>query len=278
MNKKVSPMIFNADMVRALLAGNKTQTRRPINEYKYGIDFLGGQGCSRNDPKNWGAEDGGRGGICYLELTDGAARFNDYQLKRPFGGKGDLIYVRETWRIGAWTEDQEVAVDYIADNSCNRQWLQVSDEDMFVRLYEQSSDDAEKAGADMDEGGMYHWEPGEAPCRHRPSIHMPRWASRLTLRITDVRVERAQDISKEDAKAEGIFQENHFWRDTEYPLPDVAYRPFKDSEYRYSCPIQAYEDLWNSLYNSWDDNPWVWVYTFKVIRQNVDAVIAQEDK
>lgn len=246
MNKKVSPMIFNGDMVRALLAGNKTQTRWPINEYKYGIDFLGGQGCSRNDPKNWGAEDGGRGGICYLELTDGAARFNDYQLKRPFGGKGDLIYVREAFTIVPRTAYR-----------CS-----------------EGVDQLDKPGCDHDAAIFRAGWDRSPPGKWKPSTNMPRWASRLTLRITDVRVERVQDIGGSDALAEGI--ERSDWKCACDPYRNYGH-PRMSPGKNYSSPAASYASLWDSLYNNWDDNPWVWVYTFKVIRQNVDALITQED-
>lgn len=100
-----------------------------------------------------------------------------------------------------------------------------------------------------------------------PSIHMPRWASRILLEITNVRVERLNDVSHSDAVSEGIYGEYHRWRDPEYPLADIAYRPSENSKYRYSDARQAYEDLWESIngQGSWDLNPWVWVVEFKRI-------------
>lgn len=117
--------------------------------------------------------------------------------------------------------------------------------------------------------------------KKQPSIHMPRWASRLTLEITDVRVERLQDISEEDAEAEGI---------------EYAIRPFGDwklipgiwdfeglvNDGEQRCdppPAIKYAYLWNSINakagTRWADNPWVWVLTFAVHHANVDTVIAQ---
>lgn len=96
---------------------------------------------------------------------------------------------------------------------------------------------------------------------------MPRWASRITLEITDVRVQRLHEISRGDAIAEGLHSYPHVWRDPEYPLPDIAYEPFQGAPHRYSDPAQAYEDLWNTINSAgaWAANPWVWALTFKRI-------------
>lgn len=93
--------------------------------------------------------------------------------------------------------------------------------------------------------------------RWRPSIHMPRWASRLTLRVTDVRVERVQDITEDDARAEGITGPHNVG----YP----AFHLPGDSKPRYSRAAAAFEDLWSDTYGaeSWAANPWVWVVSFE---------------
>lgn len=98
------------------------------------------------------------------------------------------------------------------------------------------------------------WEPGNAPTHWRPSIHMPRWASRLTLEVTGVRVERLNDISEADAKAEGVdhelaFHEGLLGRTVEGRPADAMW----------------FEALWESINGdgSWAANPWVWVISFK---------------
>lgn len=111
------------------------------------------------------------------------------------------------------------------------------------------------------------------PLKWTPSIHMPRWASRINLEITAVRVERLQDISEEDAIAEGIscigcttcdddgYQ--NYWRDYSHPLKDGGWA------YSISDPVTSFSTLWNSTAKSgekWDDNPYVWVYEFKVVK------------
>ncbi len=184
-------MIFNAEMVRALLDGRKTQTRRPVK-----FPVL---------DKNLGCELAGN------ELA-GELSAGNY-LNSAFGKPGDRIWVRETW--ARYNIDQN------------------------------SHDIAYRATTPAD------W-PEEG--RWRPSIHMPRWASRILLEITDVRVERLNAISQENAQAEGM--ELTGWRPT-YSDPD--------SGGEVMTPYDNFAELWSSIYGdeSWKANPWVWVIEFK---------------
>lgn len=102
------------------------------------------------------------------------------------------------------------------------------------------------------------------------SIHMPRWASRITLEITGIRVERLQDISEEDAIAEGLLKFPH--------KDDVAYGFMADDKHGYGSPRGAYHALWESINSagSWADNPWVWVIEFKPYMQNVDDFMKEK--
>lgn len=97
--------------------------------------------------------------------------------------------------------------------------------------------------------------------RWRPSIHMPRWASRLTLRITDVRVQRLQEISEADARAEGA--------PLELRLLDSVRLGATASH------TGGFERLWESIHgpDSWASNPWVWCLSFRVIHKNIDEVV-----
>ena len=195
------PILFNDAMVRAILAGRKTQTRRL-------------KGC-----ENW----------------------------RP----GDTLWVREAWRVGAWDEHTgRVAIDYRADNFARREWLEPTRDDdgeAFSRLWQQSTDDAIKVYGDRE---SYAWEPGQSPCRWRPSIHMHRWASRIMLTITDVRYERLHDITEAGALAEGA---------------ESVYLPVRGSP---TCTHRwGFRLLWESIYgpDSWLSNPLVWVASFEVV-------------
>ncbi|TVR07398.1 MAG: hypothetical protein EA385_12925 [Salinarimonadaceae bacterium] len=97
---------------------------------------------------------------------------------------------------------------------------------------------------------------------------MPRWASRITLLVTDVRVQRLQEISEEDAIAEGV---------EPFGRPGVAFVKLADAQ-TYSTPRGCFAALWNSINGTgaWEANPWVAAYSFDVIRQNVDAYLAAQ--
>jgi len=186
------PILFSATMVRALLAGTKTQTRRVVKPCKCKITAAQLAACE----------------------VSGEVNLGDY-TNSPYGQPGDRLWVRETW-AAPHSDDAR------PPRSIHCDWMQIH------------------YAATEERGGLL-W---------RPSIHMPRWASRITLEITGVRVERLQDISAKDAIAEGVrVHEDHHG---------------KPSGSIYS-PVQAYCDLWESIngHGSWDANPWVWVLEFK---------------
>ena len=203
---KERPILFSAPMVRAILDGRKTVTRRIFKPDRMTWDANGRYTTYAM-----------RGG----ELsTTGSGPFEPSSWLHycPYGQPGgDRLYVRETW-----------AAQHVYDH-------------LPPRLIPQ--DARIHYAATEDRGGLL-W---------RPSIHMPRWASRITLEVTGVLVERLQEISYEDARAEGV----EFWRNdgTLTELPPC-------SEHRY-----AFEDLWTSINgaDSWNANPFVWVVTFRRI-------------
>lgn len=177
-------MIFNTEMVRALIDGRKTQTRRPVKFPVY--------------DRNMGCELAGN------ELAGELAAGN--YLNSAFGKPGHRIWVRETWTPESIdAEDGSYSPDYRATAS----------------------------GQPLDG-------------RWTPAIHMPRWASRITLEITSIRVERLRSMSQEDARAEGVI---------------AASGPMEAG--------LAFRELWDSIYgpDSWQANPWVWVIEFKRIEE-----------
>lgn len=184
------PILFRGEMVRAILAGMKTQTRRVIKpQPPKDEDFRGsyfgvsravaGSFYSQNDydrlpkhPTDW--ELIGSVGVA------GDAGF-PMRYKCPYGSVGDLLWCRETWRT-FWSPSDE-GIIYTADNQhCSS------------RLY---------PGRFSDIMALYHAHGNCHQQRNRSSLHMPRWASRITLEVTGVRVQRVQDISEVDAIAEG---------------------------------------------------------------------------
>ncbi|ERY35750.1 hypothetical protein [Pseudomonas aeruginosa] len=197
------PILFNDQMVRAILEGRKTVTRRVVTPQP---DFLG----SMVDPNT-----------PFKTLDAGLHA----RITCPYGQPGDRLWVREAWAADA-------QVDAIAPSDLSQGEPIWYPADLSVR----------QTGCSMISKG-----------RVRPSIHMPRWASRILLEITAVRVERLQDISKEQAKAEGV-------RDVGEGSFDV-----EDSKHFAADPRESFASLWSSINgeSSWDANPWVWVVEFK---------------
>jgi hypothetical protein len=150
----------------------------------------------------------------------------------PYGYAGDRLWVRETWGLDAYTGDLQFSIKYRAGGDSYVTERNGSDE--WVPIYQRYID-----GCGLDD----KWD------RWRPSIHMPRWASRITLEVTGVRAERLQDISEDDAKAEGV-----------EPLARQI-----GTDYR-----GAFQNLWDSINKDrtpWDSNPWVWVVEFRRVEE-----------
>ncbi len=194
-------MIFNAEMVNAILSGRKTQTRRPIKWKQTRFTEI----AERDDGSLWPwAEDCERGG--------------DIWFACPYGEIGDHIWVRETFRVHSRATDVATLV-YRA--SVRNSWTEQTHRVPVAVCNKPAT-----------------------PEKWTPSIHMPRWASRITLEITDVRVERLNSISDSDASKEGCC---------------IADMESGD------CLSDVFTRLWTSIYgdDSWQANPWVWVIEFK---------------
>lgn len=228
---KERPILFSAPMVRALLDGSKTQTRRIFKPERIRITEVAGWFRYSTHKRDGSMTGGGQ------FIPDGWLHYC------PYGQPDDRLWVRETFQ-GPLFDDMDA--------------------------YRAEPDDFKKPefceyAADGGGAPEFMTMDDELVCRWRPSIHMPRWASRILLEIVSVRVERLNDISKADAIAEGLICYPHEWRDCEYPLPDVAYEPFAGSPTRYSDPVQAYKALWESINGAgaWGTNPWCWALEFR---------------
>ena len=215
-------MIFNGEMVRAILDGRKTQTRRPV---KFPVH-----------DKNLGCELAGN------ELS-GELSAGNY-LNSAFGKPGDRIWVRETF---CPVDDTQYG---------GEKWVDYRATPKFEASHPAGWDSA----------------PNDAEAlKWRPSIHMPRWASRILLEITDVRVERLNAISEEDAQREGVHTE--VWDQTvvarNYAARDEFFQFWSEDMPHYVEMNQLYRSsfrsLWESIYGAenWQANPWVWVIEFK---------------
>lgn len=219
-------MIFNCEMVRALLDGRKTQTRRIM----------------KPQPEKISAEDecGAPGYWVPFHAGRTMVRNDDMRIACPYGLVGDRIWVRETFQGPLVSE--ELFEEYRAhpEKFETPQYCEYA-----------ANGGAKPEYCDLDDNLRHGW---------RPSIHMPRWASRLTLEITSVRVERLNDISEEDARAEGIIDGGCL--NCGEPEPCGCVNPQPDA-------TDAFAYLWQSIYGqeNWDANPWVWVIAFKRIEE-----------
>lgn len=225
------PILFSAPMVQALLAGRKTQTRRVIKPRGHASLFDG----------SWTDD--------YVLDPDNAS-WRASELRFAIG---DRLYVREHWRTFAsldvtpprdlWSPNcgHEAGILYIADGF----GLAVTRE-------------GQRWSGDRDDPAAFG--------KHRHAMHMPRWASRLTLIVTDVRVERLQDYSEADARDEGIDIVEHDDGSWVFPVPGTE-------DYERDA-VKAYASLWDRINGagSWESNPWVVAVTFDVLKQNIDEV------
>lgn len=244
------PILFSGPMVRALLreVDPKTMTRRLTKEARWnyradshlesvrpGWEVRGGPASTHND---WVATFIGGG-------TMPGGRWLRHAIACPYGAPGDRLWIRESFEHIAHGPGFGVRVRYTADGA--------------ERVWPEPPDPAVRKDG---------WRPVE--WRGRPSIHMPRWASRIDLEVTAIRVERLQDITEEDARAEGV--EPFFKR-----FPSIGRdqclatgERAADAEHR-----AAFAVLWDEINGErevggkpalWISNPWVWVVSFKRVR------------
>ena len=212
---KERPIIFGAPMIRAILRGEKTQTRRiikvpgiPNEQIIKMVQFRDRDGKPTGE---WG--------VCTHD------RVISKHIRCPYGAPGDRLWVREALLVTS------MGFDYAADGA---ECLDLAD--------------ANEDQIDLWDRRCHEEGPDLHPTKI-PSIHMPRWASRILLEVTDVRVERLQDISEADARAEGAP-----W------APSVITG-------NHPKPIVSFERLWESIHgpDSWAENPWLWVIEFRRI-------------
>jgi hypothetical protein len=229
------PILFSAPMVRALLDGTKTQTRRAL----------------RVQPLDVLPMEGDKAGCEWVGLMEREPKPAGTVFRCKFGQPGDRLWVRETFfAYGRWETR-------FSEKKKRDEWHFVDMTTECDRAYQYAADNLDVPLA-KSRGVTPGWYT-------RPAIHMPRRASRILSEITGVRVERLQDISPRDAREEGLHRYPYGWRDSEFPLDDVAYEPFAGFGTRYSCASQAYRALWEHINGagSWAANPWVWVVEFK---------------
>ncbi len=233
---KEHPILFSTQMVQAILSGTKTQTRRVVKTKQKGwnchdLEFSGMNFITADKLTT-------RSKSVQKELTGAHAFFKEYKsnlgIKCPYGQPDDLLWVRETWQhtktLHIHPTDENYGYVFKADN---QPW----------KDYE-----------------GWKW---------RPSIHMPKAAARIWLRVKDVRVERVQDISGEDAKAEGCayseLLEGYECLTCDTKHGHVMAHGLICEDGAFSTAKQSFQSLWYAIngIESWHENPWVWVVEFE---------------
>jgi hypothetical protein len=214
------PILFNSEMVKAILDGRKTVTRRVIkngnrtpigigrDKFYIFVNTLNGKPfCGAGFYKD-----------SDIFVTDGAHHTDAEYFKMPYK-VGDILYVRETWWKGDLLDSNENIIE------------------SGITLYKADEPNIPSYG--NEEYSLYKW---------RPSIHMPKESARIFLRVTDVRVERLQDITEEQAVSEGV-------------------KAYGQNNCSGTSARIAFAELWNSTTNKkefeWLSNPWVWVIEFE---------------
>lgn len=207
------PILFSGPMVRAILDGRKTQTRRIVTGDQTRLVVM-------------------RGTVFWEGYGDGGTGSRDRIVRCPYGAPGDRLWVREThaqFSVGNRTGFAPQCVAYRATCDADGSFDYVNNGDEIMRLK------------------VTKWT---------PAIHMPRWASRITLEVTGVRVERLQAISEEDARAEGV--------DLSDPLVATCWGA-----------IERFSFLWDGINGTrapWSSNPWVWVVEFRRVEAAAPAL------
>lgn len=251
---KERPILFSTPMVQAILEGRKTVTRRvmdiqPNNPHTFGVSPIWGYGvptgmrfqelandeATVKDPWNY---------FCVHCATNENSKRVDKWVHCKFGKKGDILWVRETWR--PFYKGSDTAPGY-----WNMFEFKAGGEKICPVEYEFRFDDYLVNG------------------KWKPSIHMPRAACRLRLRIKSIGVERLHDITEEDAIREGIDSEELFINDYS---EGKRYRDYFDETCEdvmewFASPVDSFKSLWQSINGkeSWDSNPWVWRIEFEKI-------------
>lgn len=232
-------IIFSAEMIRAILDGRKTQTRRvmkpqPVSVHKSGVYH----GDARH----------------FIAHGNFSEHPTDRWIRCPYGKPGESVWVREAWRT--YKSFDPYSASQIAEQCLGagykRPWAPIEYRD----------------------GGRTNWQRREEAGRWRSPRFMPRWASRIALRITDVRVERLQDISEEDADAEGIELDvcDQALVARDYSRKDAWFQSWSDDEgYENYVPMDelgraSFRTLWDSINGKrapWESNPWAWAISFE---------------
>ena len=259
---KERPILFKPEMVRETRADRKTQTRRMrrlkrVNE----------------NPGAWKVDVVLPGGLAVFNRGNGCEIL---KIQCPYGAPGDLLYVRETWGFGGMSSwfgggkpsGQAASVTYHADgerrkipfHTCEEMYAATPKQNLKLPVnFNDLGIDEQRC---LESDALDAWWKRQ---QKKPSIYMPKWAARLWLRVTGVRVERVQDITEADAKAEGCEDSG-----------GLVSGPMDPPEYD-GCPASwEFGALWDSINAKrgygWDTNPWVWVVSYEKEKHDANTV------
>jgi len=248
---KELPIIMSAESVQAILDERKTVTRRVVTGNALKMLTI----CSPDDV---------------------ARDLSPWKV-------GNHLWVKEDWKPGAWRNDGRVAIDYMASPELTRTpWAYMGDQanNYITRWLIELSD----IGLIPNHDGRYEWQHGKSPFKWKRAMYMPRFASRILLEITNIRVERVQDITEEDAIAEGIISDYDYayraGEDNLFPCPWCnGYGVHEALGHDYgiteidctycNTPKKRYRIIWDSLNAKrgypWKNNDWVWRIEFRKV-------------
>jgi len=260
------PIIMGAKSVRDIFAGLKGETRRVVNPQPYTLYQFNGTQCPRNPSK--------------FTINGKAKEIPDGLVKCPYGKVGDRLWVKETWGVVSHTFDEnENICAWVPDRPCTPITEMKFGNGYYDGhvIYKSDGDFEWNAGDDCSIETKSAWN---------PAMYMPRLASRLTLEITGIIVEKLQDITEEDAIAEGVISNDEYdKRAGEYnlfPCPRCdGYRLHEGFGHDYGTTevdctycdtaIKRYRIIWDSLNAKrgfpWSANPWVWVIEFEKVEE-----------
>lgn len=222
------PILFSGAMVRALLAGTKTQTRRVVK-------------ITHRTPGL---------AACLEPFDPSLARPNVAAELCPYGAPGDRLWVRETW---GYFDPDGTGRDYDESATSGTGYVP----ELLVEGHPLREYWRRRIAYNATVKRPKYGHGPDVPQMWRPSIHMPRWASRITLELTDVRVERLQEISRDDAMAEGA--------PPDHPSISAISRELGYADW----PRSWYAQTWDKINGkgAWDANPWVWVLSFRSLAE-----------
>ena len=224
---KERPILFSGPLVRAILAGEKTETRRLVRRPARCSTASFADAMLKADQEGWP-------GVMKTGPEDGLV----WAIRPPYGAAGDVLWVRESWATAASLDDLSPSAigQKAIDAGYSQPWAPV-----WWMADGGYNNAVSRLGAEDEWGGCGRW---------RPSIHMPRWACRLRLVVTETRIEPLHAIDDAGALREGVDRTNT-------SIPGYARTRF--------------ERLWDSINGkrpgaAWEHNPWVWVIRFEVLR------------